>query len=483
MKKIPVFLVLSLVLLALGASAASARPGALEHSFGNDGRVVINVPAETVETGYAQKPRAAQMVMAVTPRGGSVVARGPLVFMRRPDGRPAVGFGGDGRIAVEPPIGWSFELADLAVDTQGRVLVAGTLASTTVGLTPDPPEYNEGKESHGPQPRTAVVFRYLPDGELDPSFDGDGMLVGSFDQKPPTGPGPYQYEYSSSTVGLTSLAIAPDGDLVLGGYSAAHVTGGCAPPISGATGRSFLARLNPDGTMDQAFGANGVVTDDQFERLGPTVLDANGRIASQGIAGGYCGVRGPAAARKIVSRLPDGQFDPSFGEGGGRPEPGVSATDLAFDSHGRLLVLGYLESSATFESVLATPGWRVKRLLPSGKPDPAFGRNGTASPKLPQRTILEGIALDGRGRIALAGYDSRENGTPKRFLLTRLSGAGKREPGFGERGWTATAFGDLPPSALEVAVARGRIFVGGVLARSDGEEGIVKLAISRYLSN
>jgi uncharacterized delta-60 repeat protein len=483
MKKISVCLALSLAFLALSASAAAARPGALDRSFGSDGRVIVKTPAEAGEAGYAQKPSAAQMAMAVTPRGRSVVARGRLVFMRKHDGQPARGFGDDGRIRVEPPIGWSFELADLAIDPQGRVLVAGTLASTTVGLTPDPPEYNEGKESHGPQPRTGVVLRYLADGEPDPSFDGDGMLISNFGQKPPTGPGPYQYEYSSSTVGLTSLSIAPDGDLVLGGYSAAHVTGGCYPPISGATGRSFLARLHPDGAMDESFGSNGVVTDDQFERLGPTVLDANGRIATEGITGGYCGVRGPAAVKKIVSRLPDGRFDSGFGEGGGRPEPGVSATDLAFDSHGRLLVLGYIESSETFENILATSGWRVKRLLANGKPDPTFGRNGTASPKLPPRTILESIALDGRGRIALAGYDAGEDGTPKRFLLTRLSGAGKREPSFGRRGWTATAFGGLCSTGLEVAIARGEVFVGGILVRSHEVESAVDLAITRYLSN
>ena len=483
MKKIPLCLVLSLVLVALSASAAAARPGALDHGFGNDGRVVIGAPREAGEMGYAQKPRAAQMAMAVTPRGSSVVARGRLVFMRKRNGRPLRGFGGDGLIKVEPPVGWSFELADLTVDAQERVLVAGTLASTTVGLTPDPPEYNEGKESHGPQPRTAVVFRYLPDGEPDPSFDGDGMLVGNFGQKPPTGPGPYQYEYSSSAIGLTSLAIAPGGDLVLAGYSAAHVTGGCYPPTSGATGRSFLVRLHPDGTMDQGFGSSGVVTDEQFERLGPTVLDANGRIAFDGITGGYCGVRGSPAEMKLVSLLPDGRLDTSFGEGGVRPEMSMAATDIAFDSHGRLLVLGYLKNAETFENIFATPGWRVKRLLPNGKPDPGFGRSGTASPKLPPRTILEAIALDGRGRIALAGYHSSEDSTPKRFLLTRLSGAGKREPSFGRRGWTATAFGGLSPTDLEVAVARGGIFVGGILVRPHEVEGTVDLAITRYLSS
>jgi uncharacterized delta-60 repeat protein len=478
MKKIPVSLVLSVVLLALGALpiAASADPGALDRTFGRDGRVTINVPGEAEDPGYAQKPRAAEMAMAMTSRGGFVVARSRLVFMRRPDGRPARGFGGDGQVEVEPPTGWRFELADLAVDRQGRVLVAGTLASATVAYTPDPPEYNEGKESHGPQPRTAVVFRYLADGELDPSFDGDGVLIGDFNQKPPTGPGPFQYEYSSPAVGLTSLAVARNGDLVLGGYSAAHVTGGCYPPIPGATGRSFLARLHSDGSLDPTFGAGGVVTAEQFERVGATTFDRWGRLAFEGATGGYCGVRGPAATGTIVTLLPDGGIDTSFAEGGGRGDLGLTEMDVVFDSRGRLLILGHREGT------LATPGWRIERLLPNGELDPTFGRGGAASPKLPPRTILQGIAIDGRGRIALAGYDAMEDSTAKRFLLTRLSGTGKREPGFGRRGWTATAFGSLSPIGLEVAVARGRILVGGLLARPDKGREILGLAIARYLS-
>lgn len=80
-----------------------------------------------------------------------------------------------------------------------------------------------------------VLLRYNPDGSLDPSFDGDGVLI--------TDLGGYDY--------AKALAIQPDGKIVVAGYSI---------PLGDPLSSSVLVRYNPDGSLDAGFGKQGIVT-------------------------------------------------------------------------------------------------------------------------------------------------------------------------------------------------------------------------------
>lgn len=483
MKKILLSLSLALVAAAIASpSPAAAAAGKLDQGFGHRGRVTLALPVHDLELPYPQKPRAARIAMDVLPGGGFAAANNKFLIERRKDGSSLRSFGEDGKLALVPPIGWQFELADLAVDEEGRVLVAGTFASLTTSAIQDPSEYNEGREAHGPRLRMGIVTRFLPDGALDPGFGTGGSVHGEFGQSPPTGPGPYDYEYGLPAVGLTGLALAPDGSIVLAGYSAEHVTGGCAPPATGATGRSFIVRLRSDGSFDPSFGSNGVFTQPKAERPSPPAVSPSGSVAFDG-AGGYCWPRGPEETGQLFALQGNGRLDPGFGNNGGRPHPSLQKiTHVAFDSRGRLLVLGRRPETAELGGGIGDPEWRVRRLLASGLPDPSFGRSGSASPKLPPRAHLEDLAIDGSGRIALAGWTTDKRGMNVRFLLTRLSGSGRREPKFGGRYWAATGFPQGEAAALQVAVdARGRLLTGGILGdpRSTENNG---LAFARFSS-
>lgn len=473
MKKILVSLVLLLV--AALPPAAGANAGTLDRSFGQKGRMTLALPTKELEFAYPQKPKAAQMAMAALPGGGFTAANNQYLIERRKDGGPVGGFGNKGKLPLVPPVGWKFELADLAVDGEGRVVVAGTLASLTTSAIQDPPQYNEGREAHGPRQRLGIVLRYLPDGTLDSGFNGIGSVSGEFGQRPPTGPGPYDYEYSLAAVGLTGIALAPDGSIVLSGYSADHVTGGCAPPENGASGRSFIARLQEDGSLDAGFGSRGIFTLTGAERPSPPAVSPSGSVAFEG-ASGYCWPRGPEETGKLFGLQGNGQLDPGFGSDGGRPHPSLQrVTDVAFDSRGRLLVLGRRPETAELEGGVGDPEWRVRRLLPDGSSDPSFGHNGTAVPKLAPRAHLEDLATDHRGRIALAGWTTDKWGMKMRFLLTRLSATGRREPKFGGQGWAGVTFPGAEAAALALVVdGRGRLLTGGIVGdpRSLENEGL-----------
>ena len=81
-----------------------------------------------------------------------------------------------------------------------------------------------------PQP---MLAKFDPGGHLNPGFGNGGLLLL---RKPDGGP------FQASVAGVTPLA---SGGILVNGYT--------------PKGAAFVARLNPDGSYDQTFGANGLV--------------------------------------------------------------------------------------------------------------------------------------------------------------------------------------------------------------------------------
>ena len=149
--------------MALAGAAAflprerSGFPGELDWSFG---KVTTPIP---LGVPWSQ----ARVELAATPDGGSVVAEGHTVVRYRADGKLETGFGSDGVREVVLPRAVDFEVGDLAVDPEGKVVVIGT--ATRLGSARQAP------------PSFAAVVRYLPDGTLDPDFGGGrGYVMGRF---------------------------------------------------------------------------------------------------------------------------------------------------------------------------------------------------------------------------------------------------------------------------------------------------------------
>jgi uncharacterized delta-60 repeat protein len=102
-----------------------------------------------------------------------------------PHGKPDETFGdGDGRVITPAPV-FSMSLVDLALDSQGRILVGGSA-------------------QQGPQ---MLVARYTPFGDLDQSFSGDGLATTNIEQ------GAFD----------AGISLAPSGKIVLAGGSNGQV--------------------------------------------------------------------------------------------------------------------------------------------------------------------------------------------------------------------------------------------------------------------
>lgn len=167
---------------------------------------------------------------------------------------------------------------DIAIDAEGRILVAGTVAFRTTSSD-------------------AVIFRFRPDGTRDVAFgNGSGRVMTDV----PTG----------SFYGGLDVATDPAGRIVLLGEFT-------TPPPDGEA--TFLARYAANGSPDGSFGDLGEVRTPFIATA--MAIDGSGRIVVVG--------RPYSSSDFVVARYGvDGHLDPTFGRalpgsGEGSPVRGV----------------------------------------------------------------------------------------------------------------------------------------------------------------
>jgi len=115
-----------------------------------------------------------------------------------------------------------------------------------------------------------ALVRYNPDGRLDKSFDGDGIVT----------------TLIALSAGDRSVTVQTDGKILVAGTS---------------SGKFSLLRYNPDGSLDKSFDGDGIVT----TPIGLTAKDASVTVQADGkilVAGG----------KALVRYNPDGSLDTTF---------------------------------------------------------------------------------------------------------------------------------------------------------------------------
>jgi uncharacterized delta-60 repeat protein len=141
------------------------------------------------------------------------------------------------------------------------------------------------------------LLRYEPDGDLDPTFDGDGMAV-----------------YFQGSV--FDVATAPGGKVVMGGYRS----------VSQSDRDFVVARVKNGGALDPTFSGDGVVTTSfggPYDQVSGIAVLGDGRILAAGNGGDSPQVF--ALARYTTS----GDLDPTF-SGNGKETTDVSGSAAAY---------------------------------------------------------------------------------------------------------------------------------------------------------
>lgn len=312
-------------------------------------------------------------------------------------------FGGDG--IVTTAIGTRGDEANaVVVDAMGRVAIAGV---TGVAATDT----------------AALVVRYEADGDLDPTFDGDGIVT---------------FDVANRLDRFLALALA--GDKLV-----------CA----GLVDRHRVVQLLATGAPDPAFNGGTPIDPDLggFGQLVTAIAAADGTIYSIATEMNNPLDRGALLAARMSAT---GVRDDAYGTAGIAVAPsGASAeiaTGVVVDPDGSVVAAGFGAGLSLRRAVLA-------KLLADGTPDPGFGTAGAT--RLAELATARGIARTASGALVVAG--DLPSPTSSRYTVARYTAAGALDTTFGTAGVFSdpvVAGGNASPRALAQDAA-GRLVVVG----------------------
>ncbi len=288
-------------------------------------------------------------------------------------------------------------------------------------------------------------------GDLDPSFDGDGIAV------PDVG---------APTAALRAAVLRPDGRVVAAGRA-----------VNGATAQNELLvlQLTPDGELDPTFGGGAI-------RYLPFGEDAE--VAALALAPGGDILAAGAASAGSVAATPRPHLV--------RISPGGARTEIPVPLPTFLNPAALTGVAALPDGRIALGGWGAigghevfvaGRLLPGGAPDPTFNGDGNADgfviadfgAAIPARAAA--LAATDDGAMTLAGVASPVGGAPlpTQAAVARFTAAGAPETSFDDDGELLIIYS--PPFAGSSRFLGAAMLGGGLLATGSlaaGSQGVLQ---------
>jgi uncharacterized delta-60 repeat protein len=248
--------------------------------------------------------------------------------------------------------------------------------------------------------------------ELDPTFGGDGIVTTD--------------GAASGNDDINDLIVLDDGKVLVAGR------------MRTATARDFaLARYNADGTLDQTFSDDGIVTTDISGNSGDAAnamtIQSDGKIVLAGFT-----FPDPEASNDedtaIVRYNADGTLDTSFdgnsGSGNGIVTVPVSSdddsgVDILVDGSDRIVVAGFAVNANGDDD------FSIIRLSGAGVLDTAFDGPSTTGNGIVTRDISGADGFDGATAVRLlddndlvvGGFAFADDNDPAGFALLRLNAA------------------------------------------------------------
>jgi uncharacterized delta-60 repeat protein len=277
----------------------------------------------------------------------------------------------------------------------------------------------------------ATLARYNTNGGLDTSFGSGG---------------------TQTTIGAAAMALQADGKVLL-------------------VGSKELERLNSNGSPDPLFGTNGVVAESVlYDQI---VVQSDGKI----VVAGSNATNGGTSAFDLARYNPSGSLDSAFGRGGQVTTSSplrytqLEASALLLQTNGELVVLGDTDFSAPQE-------WLLACYKPNGSLDMSFGNNGIVTTPSAGNQIgnawVEGAVLypsagtANDGKIAVVGSNAGLSSGP---LLVRFNTNGSLDTTFGSNGFVPLG---VNPSGVAFDAGT-RFVVAGSTPGSSGDTALERL--------
>ena len=363
----------------VGLATALALPGDLDPGFGNGGHLVSDVSQATDDRAHD----------VIVQPDGRILAIG--FGQGLPEELVAARYLGDG--TLDPSFGNGGKVAlDIVTFGQGVVRRAA--------LQPDGKIVGVGSATTG----DFLVVRLTAGGGLDPTFDGDGVVMTDFGL-------PFSFSLDSAA----AVAVQADGKIVVAGRV-----------LNGFTSAFGVARYDQSGALDPTFDGDGRWVSAIGPDAGATAVAIHpaGRI----VVAGSAGFAGPDR-RFVVVFLDDSggtQVGTSFVDLAGVDE----ATSVAVQSDGKVVVAGR-----------SNDDFAVVRLGTLGGTDPTFDRDGsvltTIAPGV--AAIALDVAVQSNGKIIAAGATTTAG--VQDFALARYTSEGSLDTAFGGDGIVTTDVG------------------------------------------
>jgi uncharacterized delta-60 repeat protein len=277
------------------------------------------------------------------------------------------------------------------------------------------------------------------DGDLDLSFDGDGKVVTGF--------------VDSFFDGACAVAVQADSKIVAAGIA--------MDPNSG-NAVVGLVRYNVDGSLDQNFGAGGLVLTDFHDHSlfdGDIAIQNDGKILFAGTVGDV-----PDPSDFGVARFDtNGNPDPTFGIGGKVISDffggNDAATSMSIQSDGKIVLAGFVSDINSFSD------FALARYDTSGNLDQTFGVGGKITTDFfGLEDEANGVAIQSDGKIVVAGTVTI-TGYITDFGLARYDTNGNLDQSFGNGGKVITDVGGNYDQGNALAIqSDGKIVIAGTAA-------------------
>ena len=383
--------------------------GMIDSSFGNNGMQTADFNSNSWASAVAIQPDGKIAVAGTYDNGSTYFA----VTRYNSDGSPDHTFNGTGQVLTD--FGEGVQSATtIGIQANGKI-VAGGYAEISGGADAD-----------------FAIARYNTDGSPDSTFNNDGRQTTDF--------GNYDNAYS--------LALQSDGKIILAG------------PSVGPNSNFAIARYNIDGGLDNSFNGNGkqttnLITD--FETGNSVVaIQSNGKIVVAGYTPG-----GTNHNDFVVARFnTNGSIDNTFNNNGVLTIDFTSSDDysgsVAIQSDDKIVVTGYsyIYSPVTIQHLA------VARYNPDGSLDSSFADNGKLEGISKQQyTVFNSSVIQADGKLLAAG--SAWNGSNYDFAVARYNSNGSPDSSFSNDGKQITDFGATDEAVSVVIQPDGKIVVAG----------------------